>query len=135
MTRVTSVLVSTLALLLGLLAAPAVAQAPEPPDYVIADPAFEALPGAEAFAGTIDTDGAEHAYRIEVPDDWNGTLVLYAHGFVGPQQEELVVQDPPLRPLFVQQGIAWAASSYSANGYVIDGPATRPRTSPTASPS
>ncbi|WP_164710978.1 cell wall-binding repeat-containing protein [Euzebya pacifica] len=122
MTRVTSVLVSTLALLLGLLAAPAVAQTPEPPDYVIADPAFEALPGAEAFAGTIDTDGAEHAYRIEVPDDWNGTLVLYAHGFVGPQQEELVVQDPPLRPLFVQQGIAWAASSYAANGYVIDGP-------------
>ena len=122
MTRVTFSILSTVALLLGLLAAPAVAQAPEPPDYVIDDPAFDALPGAQAFAGTLETNGAEHAYRIEVPDDWNGTLVLYAHGFVGPQQAELIVQDPPLRPLFVQQGIAWAASSYSANGYVIDGP-------------
>lgn len=122
MTRVTAALLSSLALLLGLLAAPAGAQAPQAPEYVIVDPDFEPLPGAEAHAGTIETDGAEHAYRIEVPADWNGTLVLYAHGFVGPQQAELVVQDPPLRPLFIQQGIAWAASSYAANGYVIDGP-------------
>ena len=30
----------------------------------------------------IASDGA--AYRIEVPPDWNGTLVMYAHGFGAP---------------------------------------------------
>lgn len=100
------------------------ATAQEAPDYVVVDPSqdFEALPGATAFAGTQTVDGADSGYRIEVPDEWNGTLVLYAHGFVGPHVPELVVQNPPLRELFISQGFAWAASSYSANGYVIDAP-------------
>ncbi len=109
---------ATILLLLGLLAIPAAAQ--EPPDYVVADPTFEAREGATAYSGTLTVDGADSGYQIEVPDDWNGTLVLYAHGFVGPQQADLIVQPPPLRDLFIAQGFAWAASSYSANGYVID---------------
>ena len=110
---------ASIALLLAIVLAPS-ALAQEPPDYVVADTAFEALDGATAFDGTLTLDGADSGWQIEVPDDWNGTLVLYAHGFVGPQQAELVVQQPQLRELFIDQGFAWAASSYSANGYVID---------------
>lgn len=120
MSRSRVAVASVFLLVASLLTLPVAAQ--EAPEYVIVDPAedFEALPGATTFAGTVTVEGEESGYRIEVPDDWNGTLVLYAHGFVGPQIPELVVQNPPLRELFIDQGFAWAASSYSANGYVIE---------------
>jgi pimeloyl-ACP methyl ester carboxylesterase len=81
--------------------------------WVIADPAFEALPGARALYGVLD--GA--AYQIEVPENWNGSLVLYAHGFQG-FGSVLSVSPPPLREHFIAYGHAWAASSYRENGYV-----------------
>jgi len=62
----------------------------------------------------IATDGA--AYRIEVPPDWNGTLVMYAHGFRG-TGTTVWVDEPQLRQYFVDHGFAWAASSYAMNGY------------------
>ena len=42
------------------------------------DASFEALPGAKASFGQYEGG----VYRIEVPDNWNGDLVLWAHGFV-----------------------------------------------------
>ncbi len=42
------------------------------------DATFEALPGAKAFFGRYDGG----LYRIEIPDNWNRELVLFAHGFV-----------------------------------------------------
>ncbi|MGH3252723.1 MAG: alpha/beta hydrolase family protein, partial [Trebonia sp.] len=59
-------------------------------------------------------DGA--AYRIEVPPNWNGTLVMFAHGYRG-TGTVVWVDDPQLRQYFVDKGFAWAASSYAANGY------------------
>jgi len=55
-------------------------------------------------------------YRIEVPYNWNGALVLWAHGYRG-NGLELTVDDHPLRPLLLAYGFAWAASSYSKNAY------------------
>jgi dienelactone hydrolase len=81
------------------------------------DPKFEALPGAKAFFGSYDGG----IYRIEIPDNWNGELVLYAHGFVsnaGAQGSALRVGNSPIREHQIQQGYAWAASSYRCNGYV-----------------
>src|SRR3990172_11551833 len=49
----------------------------EPEGVTLADPSFEALPGARADFGRLG--GA--VYRIEMPDDWNGRLVLDMHGF------------------------------------------------------
>src|SRR6266446_5683527 len=49
-------------------------------------------------------------YRIEVPDNWNGDLVLYAHGFRGIGLE-LTVSNPRIRQYLVTNGYAWAASS------------------------
>jgi len=62
----------------------------------------------------IAPDGA--AYRIEVPPNWNGTLVMYAHGFRG-TGNVVWVDGPQLRQYFVDNGFAWAASSYAQNGY------------------
>lgn len=62
----------------------------------------------------IASDGS--AYRIEVPPDWNGTLVMFAHGFRG-NGPVVWVDNPQLRQYFVDKGFAWAASSYAINGY------------------
>ncbi len=80
---------------------------------------FEASTGFETAERLWGVEnGAE--YRIEVPADWNGELVTYSHGFVSPLITELDAPLPPLRDLFLSQGFAWASSSYSANGYVIN---------------
>lgn len=74
---------------------------------------FDALDGATAYWGVRSGAG----YRMEVPDDWNGDLVLYAHGFRGTGLE-LTVSNPSIRQHLISEGYAWAASSYRANGYV-----------------
>jgi hypothetical protein len=79
----------------------------------VQDPSFSPLQGARALAGVHM--GA--AYRIEVPERWNGELVVYGHGFRG-FGPDLTVSDPPLRRYLIENGFAWAASSYRANGYV-----------------
>lgn len=76
------------------------------------DPTFQPLAGARALYG--DLSGA--VYEIEVPSRWNGELVMYAHGFRG-TEPFLIVGPPPLRRHFIEGGFAWAASSFSANGY------------------
>jgi len=55
-----------------------------------------------------------------VPANWNGDLVVWAHGFRG-QGTVLTVDAPSfgLRQKFVNEGYAWAASSYTDNGYDI----------------
>ncbi|MEE8603643.1 DUF302 domain-containing protein [Euzebya tangerina] len=124
MSRTRTAVLTAFLLLVSLVVPAAAQEDSDRPEYVVVDPAegFEALPGATAFAGTIDLGNGESGYRIEVPDAWNGQLVLYAHGFVGPQDPNLVVQNPrdALREYFISEGYAWAAASYSQNGYTID---------------
>ena len=87
-----------------------------PPEYFVDESAlpFEAISGATAMWGVHSGAG----YRVEVPDDWNGTLVMWAHGFRGTGLE-LTVDNHPLRPFLIDNGYAWAASSYSRNDYDI----------------
>ena len=87
-----------------------------PPAYFVdeSELPFVALPGATAFWGTHTGAG----YRIEVPGNWNGGLVMWAHGFRGTGLE-LTVDNHPLRPLLVSMGFAWAASSFSRNDYDV----------------
>ena len=79
---------------------------------------FTALPMASAetdrWSGVLDGAG----YRIEVPKSWNGTLVMYAHGFRG-QIPDLSVTNPSIRRRLIEGGYAWAASSYAANYYDV----------------
>src|SRR5256885_5318852 len=46
--------------------------------WQISEASFDALPGAKVSFGQYSGG----LYRIEIPEDWNGDLVLYAHGFV-----------------------------------------------------
>jgi pimeloyl-ACP methyl ester carboxylesterase len=81
-------------------------------------PAFGALPGARAFHGIHPGIHGDAGYRIEVPDNWNGVLVMYAHGYRG-TGAALTVSNPALRQHLIDNGYAWAASSYSANYYDV----------------
>lgn len=105
-------------LALGLPAGTAAAQT-VPPFFVDESKLpFDALPGTTSErAWGVDANGA--GYRIEVPEGWNGELVLYAHGYRG-TGAELTVSDPALRAHLVDLGYAWAASSYRANGYAVE---------------
>jgi len=106
-------------LAVGLGGAPAAASPPDDgplPGYTITLPELAPLPGARVVTGVHEHAG----YAIEVPEDWNGELVMWAHGFRG-NGAELTVDAPPygLRERFVAQGYAWAASSYDRNGYDV----------------
>jgi hypothetical protein len=65
-------------------------------------------------------DAAGAHYAIAVPHDWNGSLVVHAHG--GP---DLGAESDPARSLddlgrwsvMVKEGYAWAGSSYRRGGY------------------
>ncbi|MGI4777211.1 MAG: alpha/beta hydrolase [Janthinobacterium lividum] len=66
------------------------------------------------WAGTI----GNAAYRVEVPPNWNGKLVMYAHGYAG-TGNLLAAQNPQIRRYLIANGYAWAASSYSKNYYDV----------------
>ena len=66
------------------------------------------------WVGVLGVSG----YRVEVPANWNGKLVMYAHGFAG-NGNVLSVQNPSIRRYLIQNGYAWAASSYSKNYYDV----------------
>jgi pimeloyl-ACP methyl ester carboxylesterase len=85
------------------------------------DPRFQALPGAKAFFG----DYTGGMYRFEVPDNWNGSLVLIMHGTnFGPVMSfsggasNVFAARPELRQYLIEHGFAWGASSYQCNGYM-----------------
>lgn len=91
-----------------------------PGEYELDAPEFDPVPGARADFGVIDGAG----YRIELPEQWNGELVLWAHGFRGLNDEgtsysdQLTFDDIPARDVIIGQGYGWATSTYRVNGYV-----------------
>jgi hypothetical protein len=88
--------------------------APEPAaGFSLGDPTFVALPGATAYFGRLG--GAN--YQIEIPDDWNGRLVLYLHRNYN-FAPTLWVSGPSIRGYLIRNGLAWAASSYSSNAQI-----------------
>ena len=72
------------------------------------------MSGTSRWAGVLN--GAN--YRVEVPADWNGKLVMYAHGYAG-TGATLGISNPSIRRHLIQNGYAWAASSYSKNYYDV----------------
>ncbi|GAA4406836.1 alpha/beta hydrolase [Nibrella viscosa] len=73
-----------------------------------------------AFGCSTLTLKTGEIYQICKPANWNGDLILYAHGYVSsylplaiPTEADAYV------PLFLSQGYAFATTSYSANGLAI----------------
>ncbi|MDG4857826.1 hypothetical protein P8605_06595 [Streptomyces sp. T-3] len=70
---------------------------------------------------TGEIDGAK--YRVEVPQDWNGTLLLYSHGYYpagwAPDKIALTNSEEAEKRL-LDQGFALAASDYKGTyGYAV----------------
>src|SRR6266852_6023593 len=67
--------------------------------------------------GTID--GAN--FIIEMPATWNGTLVLYSHGYRTPGSAFTAIDagDPVTHNWLLANGYALAGSSYSTNGWAL----------------
>ena len=111
-------------LVLGL--APTVAASPQDdggqplPGYTVNNPPLAPITVAGQPTNVHQGMFNHAAFDIEVPPGWNGDLVMYAHGFRG-QGTVLTVDPPPfgLRQKLVNEGYAWAASSYYDNGYDV----------------
>lgn len=78
----------------------------------------EAQSGVVAYNGT-QADGA--TFLIEVPPNWNGTVVLYSHGYVVPGSPNPAtdVGDPVTRDFLLSNGYALAGSSYATTGWAL----------------
>jgi pimeloyl-ACP methyl ester carboxylesterase len=72
------------------------------------------------------------AYKIRVPENWNGKLIVYAHGLwadVTKGYPDLVIPNPMIAPgshggtsieeTLIEKGYALAGSSYSAAGWAV----------------
>jgi pimeloyl-ACP methyl ester carboxylesterase len=74
---------------------------------------------------TGELNGA--AYRIVVPADWNGTLVVFAHGYrdLADHPGEVddrsapVAPNAALEPVLLAQGYALAGSAFATNGWAV----------------
>src|SRR5690606_37337190 len=66
-----------------------------------ADPSFTALAGATAEFGKL----GQAVYQIEIPDNWNHELVMWAHGFSG-FGTQVSVSPPPdaVRQKLISEG-------------------------------
>jgi pimeloyl-ACP methyl ester carboxylesterase len=74
--------------------------------------------GPTTITGTLH-DGA--TYLIQVPASWNGTLVLYSHGYVTPGSPNPAtdVGDPLTGGWLLSNGYALAGSSYATTGWAL----------------
>jgi pimeloyl-ACP methyl ester carboxylesterase len=70
------------------------------------------------LTGTL-SDGA--TYVIDVPANWNGTLLLYSHGYVAPGSANPAqdVGDPITGIYMLAAGYALAGSSYAKTGWAV----------------
>ncbi|HKF21828.1 MAG TPA: prolyl oligopeptidase family serine peptidase [Candidatus Angelobacter sp.] len=78
----------------------------------------QAQAAVTTHTGTLP-DGA--TFLIEVPSPWNGTLLLYSHGYVTPGSPNPAhdVGDPGTRAFLLANGFALAGSSYAHTGWAI----------------
>jgi pimeloyl-ACP methyl ester carboxylesterase len=77
-------------------------------------------PGPLDLSG--DLDGAP--YRLVVPAHWNGTLLVFAHGYraAGPDEDRTVLIAPTNADtaLLMADGYALAGTAYRSNGWALD---------------
>jgi hypothetical protein len=113
-------------LLLGAIAA---IVAPLTPLWASPAAVSEVAPQAQACPNGLGADihclgGRDSAgafYLIAMPKDWNGRLVLHAHGgpFLGVPTMKRVEEDLQRWSIMPRAGYAWAASSYRQGGVAV----------------
>jgi pimeloyl-ACP methyl ester carboxylesterase len=84
--------------------------------------------GTAAAAGKVDATGTNDgaAFKIDIPADWNGTLLLYSHGYVPPCNPADPMCNPPsdagdrlTRQYLLDHGYALAGSAYRTSGWAV----------------
>jgi pimeloyl-ACP methyl ester carboxylesterase len=86
-----------------------------------------AVPAATAAPTTLTGELNGAPYTIVVPDNWNGALVVHAHGYRDLADHPGEVDDrsapatpsPALEPVLLAQGYALAGSAYKTNGWAV----------------
>ena len=90
------------------------------PGYTISNPPLAPVVVQGRQTRVLQGVHQHAAYDVEVPPRWNGELVMWAHGYRG-TGTVLTVDTPSfgLRQKLLDQGYAWAASSYARNDYDV----------------
>ncbi len=65
-----------------------------------------------------DINGAK--FRIDVPENWNGGLVIYCHGYNPLPVTYKEGKLPPVFEVFTNQGYALAQSGYASGGWAVE---------------
>ena len=81
--------------------------------------AADAAPETAVHTSTGSLDGTP--YRIDIPEHWNGDLVMLMHGYEPkgvPRQSPWPQADET--PVFLARGYAVAASAYASQGWAVD---------------
>jgi dienelactone hydrolase len=77
-----------------------------------------------AAGGEVHEDGrlpSGAAWRIEIPAAWNGTLLLYSHGYGGgPSYPLRTALTPAIGKELLARGYALAASSFAQDGWAVE---------------
>ncbi len=72
---------------------------------------------AGAYTGTI----GKATYQVDIPAKWNGTLLLYSHGYAAPTGGNPASDagDSTTKAWLLESGYALAGSSYSSTGWAL----------------
>ncbi len=88
----------------------------------------DAVKGTKQDYGTVTGEiGPGSSYLLAKPENWNGNLVLYTHGYVEPEYPIQLPEIVPIRDFLLMQGFGVAYSSYSENGWAIKDALVRTR--------
>lgn len=80
-----------------------------------------APPVAAGGASTTSATVGGVAYRVEVPESWNGTLLLFSHGYIVPGHPNPAVDAPDrtTADYLLARGYALAGSAYASTGWAV----------------
>jgi pimeloyl-ACP methyl ester carboxylesterase len=73
-------------------------------------------------AGTYTGSIGSATYLVDIPKSWNGTLLLYSHGYAAPSGGNPASDggDATTKGWLLGEGYALAGSSYSSTGWALD---------------
>ena len=84
-------------------------------------PAGASAGGVTTLTGTTtEASGLTSQYVIDVPDPWNGTLVLYSHGYQFSAAAPTDAGDATTQGWLLAHGYALAGSSYATTGWALE---------------
>lgn len=82
-----------------------------------ARPAYQPGAAGEAVDSSGEIEGA--AYRIQIPADWNGNLLVYTHGYKA-RGAQWIPLHQSYSTTFLSRGFAIAESGYSRQGWAVE---------------